>query len=111
MYSTQFYREFFSAIPAEKWVCRSYRVSKLDAKGLPQQYCCALGHCGESANASTPMGLALRKMFEAKGLSVPKINDGDYRFSFEKGDPRNFPQKTPRERILAALDWLDAQGE
>lgn len=103
-YNVDYFIAKFSAIPEERWI-----TGVMTDKN---KYC-ALGHCGAgnplAGNADfnhTEESKALNKLFKAN-FNEPawKINDSkDY----------GYPQSTPKQRILAALQdikkaQLDAQ--
>lgn len=61
---------------------------------------CALGHCKVKENSEhelTEEGRALVGLFKSKGLNVIAINDGH---------DKRFFQPKPKERILAALNYI-----
>lgn len=81
----------FEAIPEEQWCTGRLR----DNSGR----CCASGHCGRDdplvpTEESTALAIVLRRW------DVPGINDGDY---------AQYPQPTPKQRILAALRDIKAK--
>lgn len=84
-FTVDYFISKFEAIPDRKWTVKSYR-------GLFSR--CALGHCGEEMFKYTEESSALRALFEANDLFVTIINDGN---------SATFNQKTPKQRILAAL--------
>lgn len=80
----------FEAIPDDLWTVDVYRASS----GRH----CALGHCGESFTVGiTDESRALENLFSDLNVPVSSVNDGK--------DSR-FQQPTPKQRILAALNYL-----
>lgn len=78
----------FENILDDKWTISTYKDK--------EDRCCALGHCGEfNSKLPTKESIALDKIFQKScGLRVSLVNDGEC--------PK-YLQKSPRQRILAAL--------
>lgn len=100
-YTIDYFINKFSNIPAKNWCTGTF---KIDSDKF-----CALGHCGSywkrglsgiKIQIETEESKALGEIFLTKSTSLiaaANVNDGlDSRFQ----------QKTPKARILAALDWL-----
>ena len=86
-FGIDFFIHKFKDILDSKWTTRAYKKNG----GL-----CALGHCGEfDSNDPTPQSIALEKIFEEYDLDVSLVNDGECLL---------YLQKTPKERILSALN-------
>lgn len=86
----------FSTIPEKNWTTNKYT----DGNGR----CCAYGHCGLTGTSGEYMNTEasdLCTLFKTAGMSVASINDGEV---------KQFPQATPKQRILAALEYLKEQG-
>lgn len=83
-YDADYFIKFFRKIPDEKWTTHA-----LEENGGH----CALGHCGakEGRIAFCRKAMALYRVLCRK---VAFINDGA---------EKDYPQKTPKARILAAL--------
>lgn len=101
-YSVDYFIEKFEAIPEDKWC-----VGSLHSNGRS----CALGHCGMTADPEvepfgimffnwSDEGMALTKLLDKLGLKPWEINDY---MPFMK-DAYRYIQKTPKQRILAALN-------
>jgi hypothetical protein len=99
-YTVDYFIKKFSAIPAKKWCTGYFKLGNGH---------CALGHCGSVEYGSrayqhTDEGNALIGLTSRIGdnqyACITTINDGL--------DP-NFPQKTPRGRVLAALRQVKKQ--
>ena len=92
MKSAKEFRDFFAAIPDEKWTQGTYS----DGQGR----CCAMGHVGPY----TEGGHLLRKIVgDALDCGVGSINDAT---PWCPKSIKNLP--TPKARILAALDEIIA---
>lgn len=63
---------------------------------------CALGHCRNSVEAITEESKALAQLFNECDLGVIDVNDG-----FD----RRYPQKSTKQRILAALRDIKEKGK
>ena len=85
-YDVDYFINKFSAIPEEKWV-----INNAHSKDGKKH--CAYGHCGANGAAELE-GQALAAIAEKNDIQIADINDGD--------DPK-YQQKTPKQRILAAL--------
>lgn len=95
-YDKAYFIAKFEAIPEEQWAEGDYEVSNKR---------CALGHCG--APTTTAEADALVRLFKPgfeggkysyySTTPVPDINDGTN---------KHYPQPTPKQRILAALNDL-----
>jgi hypothetical protein len=93
-YTIDYFIAKFESIPLNRWTTKTFRNQLAD--GTVQ--CCALGHCRgpelERTQESDALDVILRKRtFE--------INDGF--------DPK-YRQKSPRNRILAALEAAKAKA-
>jgi hypothetical protein len=96
MKTAQEFKEFFSAIPEEKWFI-GYFVSDKDPN-----MCCALGHLGHRFDKATNNSkLFLILCNKVKVDSVTEVNDKS---------SKSFPQPTPKQRILALCDKMIAAG-
>lgn len=88
----QYFIDKFSAIPDDQWRCDGF----YGEDGEPR---CALGHCGllgNLLNKATPESDALYEaILKVSPNGVTKLNDTP---------SENFPQLTPKARILAALE-------
>ena len=91
MYSIDYFIDKLSKIPEEQWCTGAFQRSK--------HMRCALGHCGETNDRSTPEGEALRVLFGKCVTSIVSVNDGEL-FSAEA---LALAAPTPKERILNAL--------
>lgn len=88
-YSVDYFIKKFKAIPSSKWCLYS-----LENGGKH----CALGHCGMIApSIATPDSAALIELFHKHSISVITTND------IQTGE---FNQRTPKSRILAALNFI-----
>jgi hypothetical protein len=92
-YNVDYFIRKFSAIPEYKWFVGDYSDGHLiDPK------CCARGHCGKRRfGVVCEEDDALLKLFDFNLLNrqcIAHINDGR---------DKNYPQPTPKQRILAAL--------
>lgn len=93
-FSVHYFIDKFRAIPEEKWCVDEYGINGRH---------CALGHCGYFVPAgsrfevSTPEGSALIELLGDLG-GITEINDGDC---------DAYPQPTPKQRILAALQDIE----
>lgn len=83
-YNAQYFIDFFEAIPDEEWTIEMFQ--DVDGK------CCALGHCGWRNSVRTLPGEALVNIFGE--TSIADTNDGEN---------LEYPQTTPKARIMAAL--------
>lgn len=99
MPNAQFYINLFEAIPEETWGTQNYET-KPAKPGEPPCYC-ALGHLGvryAGQVSTTPKAAELVDMFRSHvGMSVLWVNDYE---------TKEFPQKHPKYRILAALHQI-----
>lgn len=86
IYDTQFFINFFEAIPEDKWCVNALRNSA--------GQCCALGHVTDINNPCSHLHVKRMIFSELLSFKVPEINNGK--------DPR-YQQSTPKQRILAAL--------
>jgi hypothetical protein len=86
-YTVDYFIQKFSSIPRKLWCVGSF---------VEGDRMCALGHCGMRVAHPTPESLALNRVI----ASPEYINDGE--------DP-DYPQPTPRARILAALRDVKAK--
>jgi len=87
------FREFFAEIPEHQWTTGYFVVEELGVRK-----CCAQGHLGQTLGKDQvqPVGLLTRLLSEADCFFiVTTVNDtaGHY-----------FPQRTPKQRILALID-------
>lgn len=98
-------RKILSKIKTEQFCARIYTNEK--------DQCCSIGHlnrlksknkkdytlvnCAENYQAHYKIQHPVREIFELNGLSMVHINDQI---------TSSFNQKTPKERIIAALDYL-----
>ncbi len=89
-YTIEYFKAKFQAIPEEKW-CSDYYSNK--------GQCCVMGHLGVRHEdwSESDEATAFRELFSDQKLNEVSINDGR--------NPR-FPQPTPKQRILAALDFI-----
>lgn len=90
-YNVDYFLNKFKDIPPELWCIKSY------SRGAAR---CAVGHCRSAENFSLPTNesAALVRLFVRNLVENPtEINDGLVPV---------FPQKTPKERILAALEKI-----
>ena len=94
-YDVEHFLNKFRAIPEELWLIGCYSVWT-----KPQSHC-ALGHCGRDIDFSTDESNGLAHLFFSHGLRVTNTNDGL--------DDR-FPQPTPKQRIIAALEFIKEKG-
>jgi len=81
MYTVDYFIDFFSKIPENKWCTRQI------TNHLGQH--CALGHCQYLGIYNVLIDIA-----SGHNISISSVNDGL---------DRNYPQPTPKQRILAAL--------
>jgi hypothetical protein len=85
-YDVDYFIAKFEAIPEDEW-CVGHFISMDGTK-------CALGHCGDEGTGDSPEANALGCLFPYLG-DVININDGRH---------SDYPQPTPKQRILAALN-------
>lgn len=87
------FREFFAAIPDEKWTIRRFD----DGSGCH----CAFGHLGvnQRDRGLTKPAMKLKMIAESLGVFVTRTND--------EHDPL---RPTPRLRILSMLDLATERG-
>lgn len=92
VYDADYFIRKFGSIPENKWVTRQFN----DKSGKS----CALGHCGFTDDGQTTAeGNALSNMFSKFSWpGIVHINDGV--------NWVGFPQKTPKKRVLAALQKI-----
>lgn len=93
-YMVDYYIKKFKAIPAKHYTTSNF-TSPLD----PKKHC-ALGHCGVTCfydAYNTPEAVNLRDLFKIIRASVISVNDGE---------SAAFTQKSPKARILAALNQI-----
>lgn len=92
-YTVDYFIEKFKRIPEDRWC-----TGKLKTENESH---CALGWCGVTSMANlNKESKALVALFSERWLSVAGVNDGwDSRFNLE----------TPKERILAALDYIKSR--
>jgi hypothetical protein len=93
-YDVDYFIAKFSAIPDAAWLTGEYEY-----KGK----CCALGHCGISYKPGATQSEeadALIDLFTLIGQDPTQVNDGE---------ASEYPQLTPKERILAALRDIKAR--
>lgn len=96
-YDAAYFIEKFKEIPDEKWCMYVFY-------NLASQ-CCALGHCGAKESAGDTLESdTLYELFEEHGINVVSVNDG--KLNDRKGG--NYTQKTPKERVLAALEDIES---
>lgn len=99
MYTVDYFIKKFEAIPEDKWI---------EAAFVRGDKYCANGHCGVNANANrTKEALALADiLLPLEKTNWPRYN-GDKIFevtaNINDGLCREYKQKTPKQRILAAL--------
>jgi hypothetical protein len=100
-FTVDYFINKFEAIPEEKW-CIGEFINQKDQ-------CCALGHCGRRLDRlngledSALVDLILIRISTLRPLyGIVSINDGD--------DP-NYPQATPKQRVLAALRDIKLKRE
>jgi hypothetical protein len=95
MYDVDYFTNKFEAIPEESWCTGTYNFG--DKR-------CAYGHCGLSEEvpsmANVPEARALRDLDRTRVFN--RINDGN--------DSR-YQQKTPKQRVLAALKDIKVKRE
>lgn len=83
----------FEAIPDELWTTNQYHDNGKS---------CAMGHCGATERMQrTEESAAFEALFVRRLLNIPCINDGQY---------SQYPQPTPKARILAALSDIKQRG-
>lgn len=108
LYTPDDFIKYYSDISDELWITNKYR----DDNGN----CCSLGHLGcrdhpdDSPNGPSLITVAgerlqrligeIRRETGSAFVSVADINDGAW--------PEMFPQKTPKARIIAALEMVKA---
>ena len=99
IYDADYFLNKFRAIPEEKWIRGTYGA------GGPDEPHCALGHCGmrrkNDGSFDSSEAIALRDIFRGH-FPVHEVNDGFI--------PHLFPQDSPKERILAALQFIKEKG-
>lgn len=88
-YTSQYFIDKFEKIPEERWITNDFSNDI---------GCCAMGHCGMtyfSLSSDEKEAVALSNLFNDRiRASVPTVNDDR---------DSNYPQPTPKQRILAAL--------
>lgn len=111
MYTVQYFKQKFSAIPDRLWTINLFKRRR----GLEIAHC-ALGWCGYDnsiSNSSVEEGMALIALFRKY---IPRVivfeGNSSYQWSPEVptiNDHKTdlFPQKKPKARILAALDYIE----
>lgn len=88
--STKWYITKIEVIPEDQWT--TYRFQSDDGK------CCVLGHLGARfAAIDTQEAEVLHAKFKMYDMGISSINDGCNEF---------FRQETPKQRVLAALQYL-----
>ena len=100
MYNAQYFIDRYKPIPDRLWV-KGHYVQRLKFLGttLIEKHC-ALGHLGDigSSKSRTAESQAIMDLFRIHlHKSVPTVNDG---LCLE------YQQKTPKERVLAALEEI-----
>ncbi len=85
-YTTCYFIRKFTAIPEELWTTGHYVK--------PNGTKCATGHCGETLGYTTDESEAFAELFSILDREAINVNDG---YNDE------YPQPTPKQRILAAL--------
>lgn len=100
-YTVDYFIDKFSKIPNKFWI-----TGRFDAPTVDHVKHCVLGHCWRKVGGPhTQESKALRNLFAEYFHTKPwMINDS--RFSNNQ-----FPQKTPRGRILAALKKIKKKSE
>ena len=89
-YTVDYFIEKFEEIPEHMWIIRTFRD--------PFCRCCAYGFCGVGESSkTTEEAKQLQKLFSEEMLLVTTINDCE---------TQQFPQPTPKQRILAALNYI-----
>ncbi len=85
-YDIDYFIKKFKAIHHSRWTTKEFEV---DGKY------CAYGHCGVTNREGNEEGVALSNICQKYDMSFVHINDGI---------SLNYKQKTPRARVLAALN-------
>lgn len=88
-YTVNYFIKKFTQIPAKKWATRTYHKP---GTGI----FCALGHCGIYTEEAESLRRLIRNHTD---YNIVAINDGYPVVT-------NFKQKTPRGRVLAALNYI-----
>lgn len=99
-YNIPYFIKKFEAIPEDKWC-----TGEFDLNGRH----CVFGHCGMSAESTVgkiPEAQALTSLFHRYGGGAVATND-------DFDTDRNLGQghEVSRDRILAALNWIQKQEE
>lgn len=89
--NADYFINFFEKIPEEKWC-----VGAMFEGGKA----CAQGHCINHYSGSDNLRQSLLDLFGTYSLVVIRVND-------IQSD--EFPQPTPKQRILAALQWIKSK--
>lgn len=101
MMNADYFIQKFEKIPD---ICWGTKLLVLYDQGI--EVCCALGHCGQrramrfNEPCETEEASALMDLFHGVNLSVADVNDRP---------SQQLPQRTPKGRILAALEYIKAQ--
>lgn len=105
-YDVNYFIDMFSAIPEDQWCIRKL-INEVEQK-------CALGHCLLRHTNYKEWNSILRKDFtslEAQALVVLFTRNNMNVADVNNGDDIKYPQKTPKQRVLAALsDIKEAQS-
>lgn len=95
-HTKEYFIEKFRAIPEDRWTTHAF------SKDAGQ--CCAAGHCGDRGDIESPEEARalydiVRQLTGHDSLmaAVTSINDGQH---------PDYPQPTPKQRILAALEAI-----
>lgn len=93
LFSVDYFIDKFKAIPEEKWGIKNYILfDKTDKETR-----CAVGFCRDYTREPTIESDALLSLFQNADLDIFSINDRK---------AISFPQDTPKQRILAALEYI-----
>lgn len=102
MYDVDYFIKKFQAIPEKFW--NDYTQTGYSDDRVTH---CAFGHCqtsgqwpGNEDGSITPEGQALCEIFNSVGMVV---GSGKWITSINNGNVNEYPQPTPKQRILAAL--------
>ena len=100
LHDAKWFVKKFKAIPESKWT-----TNVLIEKGR----CCALGHCGVRAKPCPDQGYECKKWYPTPQSNALNVllggNPGEFRavYDINDGNDPDYPQDTPKKRILAAL--------
>lgn len=101
-YDVNYFIRKFEAIPDKRWITGDWDNT---------QGCCANGHCDVSGGKETLEAICLNELFSKLTISIKPISHIDLNedcwysrtVAVNDGFTNEYPQPTPKQRILAAL--------